>query len=488
MCLFALQAIPTPAGAQVDFVSSGAFAAAVSPESVVVSDFDNDGHVDLAGAGGSAEVVILLGDGTGSLSPTLSYPVAPLPRSIAAADFNEDGNVDLAVASAGTFSGDGTVAVLLGDGTGGLGPPQDVETNVNPAFVVAADFNEDGHPDLATAKSEVSSGQGTVSVSLGDGLGGFSPPQELELDLPSELLVTADFNEDSHLDLAVAHPGFAPGGTGVISILFGDGAGSFTMPQDAVQNMAPVYFATADFNEDGHLDLAVRETNFLPDWPCTAISILVGDGAGGFSPAVALAVGCTGYPFAVADFDMDGDIDLAVPERIGVPPFFGNRSLFLLPGDGTAAFGEPLELCVDGTPETPVVADLNENGYADLVVLGFNSGVPGNVMSVFINQGALILPHFVRGDVNADGAFNIADPIEILGVLFAGAGAAGCQDAADANDDGRLDIADPISMLNSLFLFDPWPGQWSPPACPDIHCGADPTGDALDCASSPQCP
>jgi hypothetical protein len=85
---------------------------------------------------------------------------------------------------------------------------------------------------------------------------------------------------------------------------------------------------------------------------------------------------------------------------------------------------------------------------------------------------------FIRGDADQDGALGLGDPVSIIGVLFLGAGDLQCRDAADADDSGRLDVSDPIALLAFLFL-----GSAAPPA-PYPACGADPTADALDCASA----
>ncbi|MFN0060834.1 MAG: dockerin type I repeat-containing protein [Planctomycetota bacterium] len=91
---------------------------------------------------------------------------------------------------------------------------------------------------------------------------------------------------------------------------------------------------------------------------------------------------------------------------------------------------------------------------------------------------------FRRGNVNADGAFNIADAIFALSSLFQpGSPQPICRDAADANDDGLFNIADAVSMLGTLFV----PGSPTPPP-PFTACGPDPTADTLDCVSFPPCP
>lgn len=90
---------------------------------------------------------------------------------------------------------------------------------------------------------------------------------------------------------------------------------------------------------------------------------------------------------------------------------------------------------------------------------------------------------FSRGNCNVDASFDIADPIFLLGYLFAGATSPPCRDACDSNDDGALDIADTIHMLNALFAGD------AQPSAPHPGCGTDPTPDGLDCVGPvPGCP
>ncbi|MFQ5654048.1 MAG: hypothetical protein ACE5GW_04880, partial [Planctomycetota bacterium] len=91
---------------------------------------------------------------------------------------------------------------------------------------------------------------------------------------------------------------------------------------------------------------------------------------------------------------------------------------------------------------------------------------------------------FIRGDVNADGTFNIADPVSLLSELFVpGTPPGPCADAGDVNDDGSKNIADAVSALSSLFV----PGT-PPPSAPHPGCGPDPSDDTLDCADFPPCP
>ena len=90
-------------------------------------------------------------------------------------------------------------------------------------------------------------------------------------------------------------------------------------------------------------------------------------------------------------------------------------------------------------------------------------------------------PTFLRGDANDDGAFNIADPIRTLNILFPGdlgSSAPQCWSALDGNDDGDVDVADPVFLLLSLFQ-----SGFSDSPPPFTNCGTDPTPDTLQCVT-----
>src|SRR5436190_851014 len=102
-----------------------------------------------------------------SFGPKIDFVTGSGPYAVASADFDRDGRPDMAVANTNSD----TVSVLLGDGMGGFGTKTDFATGSGPASVASADFDRNGAPDLAVA-NELSD---TVSVLLGDGAGGFGP-------------------------------------------------------------------------------------------------------------------------------------------------------------------------------------------------------------------------------------------------------------------------------------------------------------------------
>jgi uncharacterized protein (TIGR03437 family) len=171
---------------------------------ITTADFNGDGKLDLAVADiDSGSVTVFLGDGSGGFSPAPGspFPVGTTPVSIAVGDFGGDGKLDLAVANAGSAN----VTLLLGDGKGGFSPApaSPFAVGSGPRSLVAADFNGDGALDIAIANSM----DGTVSVLLGDGMGGFAPCTGSPFAAGNNPLsvAAADFNGDGKPDVAVAN-------------------------------------------------------------------------------------------------------------------------------------------------------------------------------------------------------------------------------------------------------------------------------------------
>jgi N-acetylneuraminic acid mutarotase len=263
-----------------------------APFSIVVGDFNGDGIPDLAVACLDGSVTILLGNGDGTFTAAPSLKTGNYPLSITAADFNGDGNLDLAVAN----YNDNTVSIFLGNGDGTFtATAVSPATGLNPMGIVAGDFNGDGIPDLAVANSAGNISEGTLSVLLGNGDGTFRTPEPSMAIGGALCIAMGDFNRDGYEDLVVGN-----------TVLLGKGDGTFTVAGSLAISGFAQAIAVGDFNGDGIPDLTVANANG------NTVSILQGKGDGSFTVA---ATGTTGsYPqtIAVGDLNGDGVPDLAV--------------------------------------------------------------------------------------------------------------------------------------------------------------------------------
>jgi dienelactone hydrolase len=328
-------------------------------------------------------------------------PAGNGPSAVAVADFNGDGKLDLAV----TNTGDNTVSVLLGKGDGTFATATSYGTGSQPFSVATGDFDGDGNTDLVVANV----GETTVSVFLGKGDGTFKQGVTYQAGNAARTAVVGDFNGDGKLDLAVANqtcgsPGCGPG---VISILLGNGDGTFQTHTDYLAAEGPTWMIAGDFNQDGFLDLAVTGGG---GGAGNQVSVLLGHGDGTFQAAVNYTTDTNPAGIAAADFNKDGKLDLVVANNVG------SASVLLGKGDGT--FQPAVNYSVGGAPIGSIgVADFNGDGNLDFVVAD-----GGNNAIIFLGNG--------------DGTFQAAIPASATANSFGVA-------VGDFNQDGRLDLVIP---------------------------------------------
>jgi FG-GAP-like repeat/Cep192 domain 4/Abnormal spindle-like microcephaly-assoc'd, ASPM-SPD-2-Hydin len=190
-------------------------------------------------------------------------------------------------------------------------------------------------------------------------LGQFETRGTFPLQFYSEPFAVAvgDFNHDGKLDAVLADDYHIPGN---VAVLLGNGDGTFQKPTYYLVGEEPLSIAVADFNHDGNLDLAVSgETS--PGKGC--IFILFGNGDGTFQPAVSLPLSAYSSFVAVADFNGDGIPDLLAADFPYISVLLGN-------GDGT--FQAPInnDSFSPTPPDAVGIGDFNRDGKLDVVVVG----------------------------------------------------------------------------------------------------------------------
>jgi len=363
-----------------------------------------------------------LGAGTPGFSwlNTLHVDVGNNPKGIAAADFNGDGIVDIALAD----GWDTDVPILLGNGDGTFTAKSSVEVGGGSAAIAVADFNGDGIPDLAITCPRISTINvatcpvvSTVNIYLGNGDGTFTAKSSLATGSWPNSVVVADFNGDGILDLAVANAPDEYGGplTPYLTILLGNGDGTFTAAPNAPAPGEPWVVSVGDFNGDGIPDLAFSNSYASNN----SVSILLGNGDGTFTAAPGVATGNGNNDVLVGDFNGDGKLDLALVYLDG----HGNTILKMMMGNGDGTF--------TATPTSPITfpysagiwpGDFNGDGILDLAVMNDSDDTASYLLG------------------NGNGAFTatVASP-PLIGPLpdpHQRAGAA----AADVNGDGLSDL------------------------------------------------
>ncbi len=275
------------------------------PYSLAVGDFNGDHILDLAVVNYATNTVsVMIGVGDGTFPSHVDYPVGSEPTSVAVADVNGDGKLDLVVTN---FHGN-TASVLLGNGDGTFKPAVSYATGNGPISVAVADFNGDHKPDLVI----VNETDNNVSILLGNGDGTFQTQVAYPTGVGGNPLsvTVGDFNGDHNLDLAVADYR-----TQRVSVLLGNGDGTFQAVKAYPTGASPSSLVMADFNGDGKLDLALTSTP-LGSSPGNLVSLLLGNGDGTFGTPALFGTGSQSYSAAVGDFNGDGTADLAVANGI----------------------------------------------------------------------------------------------------------------------------------------------------------------------------
>lgn len=435
LLMFVVQASPALAGS-LEFELPEFYPSLGQPPSdLVVADVDGDTILDAIAVGGAnGTVAVWPGIGGGLFGQSTNFDLGSLAYSLDAGDLNADGLDDLVVSSQSPPG----VFILRSSGSGFM---QELLSTPTPARAVAlADLDGDGDLDLILAFEPTGLGSpGELQTHLNDGLGNFAL-EDAHLTTGSVFdIVTGDLDGDGIVDVVATSPGAVPVFIGAIETFLGIGNGDL-LPVDSDPGTSG-FLALGDYDEDGILDVA---STVLNDFVCAPnYASFRGLGGGMIEFASGHEVGCYPYSLTSADFDFDGHVDLALGEQFGL---LGD-GLYLELGDGTGQFAPGLNLMIDGLH--PVAADVDLDGRVDLLAVRVSNGELVVFRNATVGGPT---PQFLRGDVNLDLAVEISDAISVLGALFVpGTPSPSCPDTADANDDGGFDVSDAIAILSHLF-------------------------------------
>jgi hypothetical protein len=333
----------------------------------------------------------------GAFQAQQTFATGNSPNSVAVGDLNGDGIPDLAVAN-----GSGTVSVLLGNGNGTFQARHAFAAGRYPISVAVGDLNGDGKPDLVVTNEGYLGSGATVSVLLGNGNGTFQAQQNFAAGYSPHSVAVADVNGDGKPDLIVANTGsfFEPG---VVNVLLGNGNGTFQAQQAVASFRASSEsVAVDDVNGDGKPDIAVANQGY-------PVSVLLANGNGTFQAQQTFAAGSDPISVAVEDLNGDGKPDLVVASAT-------SASVSVLLSNSNGTFQAQQTFATGSDPIFVAVVDVNGDGKPDLAVVNNSSNTVsvllGNGNGTFQAQQTLATgstPNsVVVGDVNGDGRPDLA--------------------------------------------------------------------------------
>ena len=439
---------------------AGGFAAPLSnpawPSGTTMTkgDFNGDGKLDLAVTAGFVTppnpipnngIVILPGDGAGGFGSPINVPInspGAYIVQIVSGDFNADGRSDFALTN--LF---GQLYVMVSDGKGGFTPVNTGVPGRTGSPITTGDFNGDGRDDLGIASDD-------LYVVLANETGGFHPPAAKSVRGIGKLITAGDFNGDGKTDLAVS------AGSG-LAVLYATGSGNLEVPVYylagggvGVNTSSVVSLPNADLNLDGRADLLIptagsgswnlivltstgSEVNAARSYAYSdqtygleryATGDLNGDGIsdlvtsyfsgglylslsnhrGGFDPPVKLPLEPLHGRMVIQDVNRDGNNDLIVHYDSG-------KSLSVLLGDGTGRLTLKTKLEVAEYVYSLTVADFNNDGNADIVVMNREAGLTlftgdgqGNFAAAATSPFTSALnTYYPAGDFNGDGNIDL---------------------------------------------------------------------------------
>jgi RHS repeat-associated protein len=410
-----------------------------------VGDINNDGNLDLITTNpyGSGNISILLGKSGGKFeSSPLTFNTSQQIDNLTLADMNHDGNLDLVTLHIEAIGGGGgygsvqaaafasfafsaasassnevkeTVSIYLGDGLGGFSSPTSTDIlgtqtsyysnpNARPVLNIA-DLNGDGKLDVTTTLP----GENAFYSLLGQGDGTLGTLNTVSTNGAPLSIAQGDLNQDGWVDAVLTNQN-----DGQVTILMANGVGTYGAPITLPVGTQLSQLRLADVNKDGNLDILAIDQY-------SSIDVLLGTGNGQFGAVTTYAVAqstpngaFTDAPLnsiQLTDVDSDGNLDIVAGASSGF--IFANSFVSVLQGHGDGTFGSANKIQGINMPDTLDLSDLNHDGATDLLITSHDI----NRAAVYLGKGngtfltSSFLPgrsFIVRtGDVNGDGVTDL---------------------------------------------------------------------------------